>query len=48
MREPFERELDLLENILTRYGKTVGELDAEIAEQEKEFEALAAELVVTE
>ena len=48
VREPFERELDLLETILTRYGKTVGELDAEIAEQEKEFEALAAELVVTE
>lgn len=48
VREPFERELDLLENILTRYGKTVDELDAEIAEQEREFEALASELVVTE
>ena len=48
VREPFEQELSSLETILARYGKTVDELDAEIAEQEKAFEALAAELVVTE
>ena len=48
VREPYEKELDTIAMLRERYAQTLDEIDGEINEQETAFEAMQAELVVTE
>lgn len=48
VREPLDRELDTIAMLCERYAQTLDEIDGAISEQEAAFEAMQAELVVTE
>lgn len=47
-QEPLKKELAILKELQDRYKDTLADLDAETLALEKEFEALASQLVVTE
>ncbi len=47
-QEPLKKELAILKELQDRYKDTLADLDAETLVLEKEFEALASQLVVTE
>ena len=46
IRIPLQKELDLLKVLKERYADTIDSIDAEIADMEKELEAMIQELVV--
>lgn len=48
VREPYEKELATIAMLRERYAQTLDEIDGEISKQEKAFEAMQQELVVTE
>ena len=47
-REPYEKELDTIAMLRERYAQTLDEIDGEISKQEAAFEAMQAELALTE